>query len=100
MQLFMALSTVAEQHVRDFKTQNLVNTFWALAKVAQPERELFAAMARAEEHRMSELLPENLAETAWAFAKACQADEKLFAALAIEAKPRIIGHWMAPGQVL
>ena len=47
--LFMALgrAVLAEQHMRDFNSQNLANTAWAFATVGHKEELLFTAFRKA-----------------------------------------------------
>ena len=45
--LFTALAAAAERRMRDFDSQNLVNTTWAFATVRHKEERLFTAFRKA-----------------------------------------------------
>ena len=80
--LFTALTSRAERHMRDFKSQELANTAWAFATVGCNDAGLFTALAAAAERRMKDFNWQELANTAWASAKVGHKNAGLFRALA------------------
>ena len=71
----MALARAAEQRLGDFSAQELANTAWAFATVAQQSEQLFKALAKMAGRRLEKLSQQALANTAWAFATVGQRDE-------------------------
>ena len=71
------------------KTQHIISTAWAFAKVCQMDALLFAALATAAGWCMDSFNPQSIANTAWTFATADHADASLFAALAAAAEWRM-----------
>ena len=66
--LFIALARTVERHLGEFKPQELANTAWAFAMVAQQDTQLVRVLARTAEWRLEDFNTQNLANTAWAFA--------------------------------
>ena len=75
--------------MRDFASQNLVNTAWAFATVGHKKERLFTAMAAAAERRMRDFNSQDLVNTAWASATVGHKEERLFTALAAAAEQRM-----------
>ena len=64
--LFTTLAAAAEQRMRDFDSQNLVNTTWAFATVRHKEERMFTALAVAVLWCMRDFNLQELGNTAWA----------------------------------
>ena len=64
--LFMALgrAALAEQHMRDFNSQNIANTAWGFAAVGHKDEQMFSKLAAAAEQGMTDFNSQDLANTA------------------------------------
>ena len=76
------LAAAAEWCIRDFKSQALVNTAWAFARVGYEEERHFTALAAATKWLVRNFKAQDLTNTAWEFATIGQKDERLFTVLA------------------
>ena len=80
---------MAEQHLANFKPQELANTAWAFATAGHSDAKLFEALARVVEQRLGDFIMQGLANTSWAFAKAGHLDAQLYKAMAKMVQARL-----------
>ncbi|KAG1673218.1 hypothetical protein FOA52_013098 [Chlamydomonas sp. UWO 241] len=81
-----ALLEAAKPHLRDFNSQHLANTVWALATLGHADADFMAALLKAATPQLRKFTPQALANTAWALATLDHADGAFMASLLKAAK--------------